>query len=152
MDNSNSRFKKVNTSTCVICGKAFIPYRPQQQCCSDACRHKLNIKYREEHKTPIVQKTCPICGTVFETSNPRKRHCSPECYEAYREKHRNYYKGKKETRICAFCGKEFETAHFIKRYCSHECYEASRRKRAVAMREEVLQERALEELKKMQDN
>ena len=152
MDNSNSRFKKVNTSTCVICGKAFIPYRPQQKCCSDACRRRLNLKYREEQKTPYVEKTCPMCGRTFETNNPRKNYCSEECYEAYKEKRRSYYKKPKDTRICAFCGREFKTAHFIQRYCSHDCYEMSRRKRALAMRDEVLQERALEELERMQED
>ena len=131
-------FKKKEAKVCVICGKKFMPYRPQQQCCSNMCRHLLNRKYKEELVTPFVDKVCPICKRVFNTNNPRKRYCSSACYDTYQEI-RNAHKKHNETeRVCALCGKTFYSSHFMQKYCSHECYDESKVKRATRVRDDIL--------------
>lgn len=58
---------------CIICGKEYVPFRNDQECCSKKCGKKRDnmkatkrrIELRERKKTTLEERVCPVCGETF---------------------------------------------------------------------------------------
>ncbi len=111
---------QVQKSTCLVCGRKFVPYRSTQKYCSDKCRAKAIERFHARKKNEAVERVCPTCGRTFTTTLSHKLYCSNECYLAHKSK--EYVKKEGTERICPVCLKVFKTAHPHKKYCSYECY------------------------------
>lgn len=89
---------------CPVCGKSFIPNRPERKTCSPECR--------AASLTSNLTYECLACGKTFKPKRHSQKTCSPECGHRILER---------KIITCPVCGKNFKPAHHRYVTCSKSC-------------------------------
>lgn len=109
-------------STCVVCGREFVPYRGNGMLCSPECR--IKHKNSKPRNNTLVEFWCEACGRIGRTTlsaynradrEGRSLFCSKKCFKESMIIYRK----------CDFCEKVFQIppSTFTKHmYCSMDCY------------------------------
>lgn len=108
---SRRRYPKLPVRKCAWCGKEFVPYKGDQDYCSQNCMFKGRYWGSPEK----AKRVCPICGRTFTATRHMPKYCSDECRIVASKK------GKPAERICRACGKTFLPDSKHRKYCSKEC-------------------------------
>lgn len=127
----------METRKCVVCGKEFQTFKPNQKYCCQACKSKVAY-YKDKEKKEAAghkkmgrnphfgmhRKTCDFCGHEFVALSAKGRYCSQECRDKVHLQ-RKFERRKKEhpelVRVCPCCGKEFLCSKANPVYCSYVC-------------------------------
>lgn len=134
----------LRNKNCTVCNKEYFPKVHHQKTCSEECRHRSQLKYKE----------CKNCSKLFTFyDSGRKDYCSEECIKLSRSKIKlcikcnssqvsgrtkicdvcKVPKKKKYIKTCNYCEKEFETSNAGTKYC-RKTHQPNHRKHKVFRR------------------